>query len=478
MLATYVGFGFGAVNTLFLYTNFLGEEFFGLVMFILAGALIIQPLLSFGIQDTIIKFYSSYTDEKNQKRFLTWMLILPLVVVVPFGVIGFIFRNSISEWLSIKNALIKPYAFLIFIIGFSMAYFEVFYAWCKVHLKSVFGNVMKEIFARVCVSILLILVFLKVITNEQFLYGLTFVYIGRTVFMMWYAFFLKRPSFGLKPLKNINEIIRYATFIVLAGSVVIVLLEIDKQMIGILKEGLGNVAYYGVATFIATVVVVPNRAMSQITHPLTAELINKNDLIGLNSLYRKTSLNLFTVGGLIFLLIILNVDQLYEIIDPAYKQGILVVILIGIAKLMDNVMGNSTSILYNSKYYKMVLVLGVALAIFTILFNWILIPKMGINGAAVATLLSLLIYNTIKVIVVWRSFKIHPFQNEQLIILAALLGFSGLFYFWNFWFHPIINILLKSVVVGILYLFLIYKLQVSTDINTLADSFLGKRKAQ
>ncbi len=474
MLTTYVGFAFGAVNTLFLYTSFLGEEYFGLVMFILAGALILQPLLSFGIQDTIVKFYSTHKTGQEQQGFLGWMLLMPLLVIIPSAFLFHIFRDEIGDWLSIKNDLIKPYSYLIYLIGFAMAYFEVFYAWCKVHLKSVFGNVMKEIFARVCVCVLLLLVYFELISKDQFLLSLGLIYLLRTVVIMWYAFYLKIPSFSLKLPPNINEIIRYASFIVLAGSVVIVLLEIDKQMIGILKEGLGNVAYYGVATFVAMVIVVPNRAMSQITHPLTAELINNNDTSRLLSLYRKTSLNLFTVGGLIFLLIILNIDQLYEFIDPAYKQGIIVVILIGVAKLMDNVMGNSTSILYNSKYYRTVLFLGVALAIFTILFNWVLIPKMGINGAAVATLLSLTIYNSIKVLVIWRSFKMHPFQNSQLIILAMLLAFSGLFYFWNFDFHPILNITLKSIIVSLIYLGLIYKLEVSSDINSVLNKYIKK----
>ena len=39
-IITFIGFAFGAVNTLFLYTNILQPEYYGLVMFILATSAI------------------------------------------------------------------------------------------------------------------------------------------------------------------------------------------------------------------------------------------------------------------------------------------------------------------------------------------------------------------------------------------------------------------------------------------------------
>ena len=66
-----------------------------------------------------------------------------------------------------------------------------------------------------------------------------------------------------------------------------------------------NVAYYSVAIFIATVISVPSRSMHQITYPLTAEILNKNDKQELKSLYQRSALTLFIVSGLIYILIIL-----------------------------------------------------------------------------------------------------------------------------------------------------------------------------
>ena len=97
----------------------------------------------------------------------------------------------------------------------------------------------------------------------------------------------------------------YSTLIILGGSVAVLLLEIDRFMIN-QYIAIENVAYYSVSIFIATVIAVPSRAMHQITYPMTAELMNVNAMGDLKQLYQKSSLTLFIISGLVFLLVVLN----------------------------------------------------------------------------------------------------------------------------------------------------------------------------
>src|SRR5688572_20063268 len=87
-IVTYLGFGIGAINVLFLYTSFLSDEYFGLVSYLLSTANIMMPLMAFGVHNTIVKFYSSFKTKQSQNSFLTLMLFLPLLVIIPFGLIG------------------------------------------------------------------------------------------------------------------------------------------------------------------------------------------------------------------------------------------------------------------------------------------------------------------------------------------------------------------------------------------------------
>ena len=146
-VVTYFGFGLGAINILFLYTHFLTDEYHGLVAFVLSTANIMMPIFALGVHNTIIKFYSSFTATNIQSSFLTHMLLLPLFVVLPVGLIGYFSYEFIAGLLSEENAIIKDHVWLIFVAAVCFSYFEIFYAWAKVHLQSVFGNFMKEVFS-------------------------------------------------------------------------------------------------------------------------------------------------------------------------------------------------------------------------------------------------------------------------------------------------------------------------------------------
>jgi O-antigen/teichoic acid export membrane protein len=389
-ISTYLGFGIGAVNTLFLYTNFLSDEYYGLVAFVLSAANIMMPFMAFGVHNTIIKFYSTYKSKNSVNGFLTLMLFLPLLIIIPLVFLGYVSFEAISTFLASENAIVKNYIWHIFITAIAMAYFEIFYAWTKVQLQTVFGNIMKEIFHRILIMVLLCAVYLKWLSQDQFILGLVGVYVIRMILMKLYAYTLWFPKIRFQKIENLSNVLIYTVLMIIAGSIAMIILDIDKFMIGLMLEHIENVAYYSVAIFIATVIAVPQRAMHQIMMPLTAQYLNSKDYDALKDLYKRSSLNLLVVSGFIFLLIILNINQLYLILPKDFTGGLMVVVIISIAKLYDNALGNNNAILFNSDYYKMVLVFGVLLTVAAILFNLVFIPKYGINGSAIATFLAII----------------------------------------------------------------------------------------
>ncbi len=464
-ISTYVGFGIGAINTLFLYTNFLTDEYYGLVAFVLSAANIMMPFMAFGVHNAIIKYYSTFKTKNSINSFLTLMLFLPFVFIIPAMIIGFLSYESISRLLSNENNIAGNYLWHIFVLAVAMAYFEIFFAWSKVQLKTVFGNVMKEIFHRVCIMILLFLVYLKWLSAEQFILALVAIYVLRMIIMKLYAYSVRFPKLKFEIVTGFPRIIKYALLMIIAGSVAMLILDIDKFMIGLMLEDIEQVAYYSVAIFIATVIAVPQRSMHQIMMPLTAKYLNDKDMSSLEDLYKRSSISLLVISGFIFLLIILNINELYKILPEEFTGGLFVVLLVSLAKLYDNGLGNNNAILFNSDYYKMVLFFGVLLAVLAIVLNFIFIPVYGIEGSAFATFLAVVVYNTIKVVFVKQKLKVQPFSMSTLKMVIILFLITLAMYFWEFPFHPIINITLKSVVILIVYFWLIIKLNISEDIS-------------
>ena len=231
-ITTYIGFGIGAINTLFLYTEFMSEQYYGLITYILSTAYVMMPLLAFGAHNTLVKFYSSYKSRNYVNSFLTWMLFLPLLMIIPLGLIGYIAFEIISNFLSETNPIIKDYVWLIYIAAIAFSYFEVFYSWTKVHMNSVFGNFMKEVFHRAGVMVLLFCLYFQVMNIEAFVYVVVGVYVLRMLIMKLYAYYVRRPIFRFGKLPNMKAVIKYSALIIIAGSVANIILEIDKFMIG------------------------------------------------------------------------------------------------------------------------------------------------------------------------------------------------------------------------------------------------------
>lgn len=471
----FLGFFFGGINTLFLYTHFLQPDYYGLVTFLLSSAAVLLPILIFGMQATVIKYFSSYTSKTEKDQFLTLSLFIPLLIIIPLGVLGMLFYDALSELISHKNPMIKDYAYLIFFVAVFMGYFELFYAWSKVQMQSVFGNFIREVFHRMVITLLLIAVYFKFLNQEQFIYAVVVVYAVRMLIMLLYSLYLYRPKLQLSKKINSKKIIQYAFYIVLSASAGGILLEIDKFMIPQIQTGLEKVAYYSVAVYIATVVSIPARAMLQIATPITAKELNAGNFNEVKNLYQSSSITLLVVGGLLFLLINLNVADLYKIINkPEYATGIFVVFLISLSELFKLALGTNTAILANSKYYKVYFYFSFLMAFTVIVLNDILITKYGTDGAAISTFLVVVVYGLIRLYYVKLKLNMQPFSVKTILILLIVFLLFFVFKSIHLFVNPFLSIAVKSILIGIIYSLAIYFLNISTEINALINKYIKR----
>ncbi|MBJ2176438.1 polysaccharide biosynthesis C-terminal domain-containing protein [Aureibaculum sp. A20] len=473
-LILFLGFAIGGINVLFIYTHFLHEDYYGLNTFLLSTANILSPLMVLGMQHTIIKFFTSFQTKYEQDQFLTSALVMPLFIIIPLGFIGAYTYESIANWLSVENAIIKPYTYLIFLTAIFIGYFEVFYSFSKVQYQSVFGNFVKEMFARISATFLLFAVHFKWITEEQFIYAIAIVYALRMVIMMIYAFTLYKPDFIFKFPKNSREILSYSFYIILAGSASGILLDIDKFMIPQLEQ-IAEVAYYAVGIYIASVIAIPSRAMQQIINPLTAKELNNNNLEEVLSLYKKSSITLLVAGGLLFLLINLNIQDLYALINkPEYAVGGMIVLMISISEMYKLALGTNGAILTNSDHYRVFFYFSIAMALSVIFLNKWLIVILGIDGAALATLIVVLVFSTIKIIYIQVKMNMQPFTNKTIVILIVILVLFFAFYFIDLPFHAMVNMIIKSITVTVIYTLTVYKFRISEDVNGLINKYIQR----
>ena len=137
-----------------------------------------------------------------------------------------------------------------------------------------------------------------------------------------------------------------------------------------------------------------------------------------------------------------------------------------------------------SKFYRITLPVGIGMALSVYFLNDYFYNSlgMGTEGLALATLITVITFNTFKLWFVKEKFNMTPFTSKTfLMILIVLIMFLG-FNFWNFSIpefylldfpiHPIINIILKSILIITVYVFVVVKLSISEQINNLAKRYI------
>ena len=466
-----IAFLIGAVNTLYLYPTFLGSKLQGLIIALLAISNLLQPFISFGTQHAVIRYYSKYTKKTDKDGLLTLSIIIPLVIVILFAPVFYVYYDEIRQFLFQNDQSLSQYAYVILFVAVSTSFFEVFYSWLRVKLKSVFGNFLKELYPRLLISFLLISYSYGVLDFENFVLFLIYGYYLRLLIIIIYSFYINKPRISLSFKSDFKEVFKYCLLIFLSGAASSIILDIDKSMLSSILT-VENVAYYSVAVFIAAVIEIPGRAMFQILSPVVADAINKNHFKKLEGLLKKSSTNLVLVASLFFLLINLNLDDFYEMLNQdGYSIGIPIVIIVSFGKLYSMSIGCVNNIISNSKYYYYTFWFSLFSSVLAVVLNIYLITDYGIVGAAYATLIVIIIMNSLKLYLIKVKFNIHPYSKDTAkIIVLSIIGFI-IFSNLKLDFQPVLNIIIKSSLILILYTLSAYIFRLSDDVNIFIDKF-------
>jgi len=142
-------------------------------------------------------------------------------------------------------------------------------------------------------------------------------YVIALIIYVFYSLFLGfKIAFWFKNL-DIKELLTYGVYTVLDRDAAIIVANLDIIMIAYLLK-LSNVAIYGLAFFMAAVLLIPKRALMTPTYPLISKALKDNRLDELKKLYRQSSLNQIIIGGALFVLLWSSIDGIYQLIPGEF----------------------------------------------------------------------------------------------------------------------------------------------------------------
>ena len=462
-ISFYIGMAIGAINTVIIYPNVFNDhpEHFGLIQILIAYAILISTFTTFGIPKTFVRFFP-VIKEKGQLYFLS--LIIPLLGFMLSLLVYFLFKQQIFELLN-ASPLLKDNFFYIILLVFFIGFYDVLTAVSRSFLSAAAPIFINEVFLKVYSMLVLLLHWFGYVDFSTFLKIYLFGYFLKFAILFLIQWKNDRFSlaFSLNDLK-LKEISSFGLFVFVGGASVMLVTRLDMMMIGSMLD-LEQVAFYTVAFFIGNAIKVPGKSIAAISSPLVAKALEKQDYKETQTLYTKSSINQLIIAGVLFLCIWLNIDDIFSLLPAKFQGGKWVVFYISIAQLFNMITGINGTIIVNSKYYRYDLYTNVILVLTTVITNYFLILKYGIDGAAMATAISISLFNLIRLILIKVKMNMHPFSLQTIkTILLLFVMFFALDFLPNS-SYAFVDIIWKSIVVFILFISAIMYFKLSEDIN-------------
>ena len=474
-ISFYIGMAIGAINTVIIYPNVFNDhpEHFGLIQIIIAYAIVISTFSSLGIPKTFIRFFPAI-KQKGQLYFLS--LITPLFGFVIMSGCYLFLKDEILHLIQASD-LLRDNFYYIIILVFFISFYDVLTSISRSFLSAATPIFINEVFLKLYSLIVLLLHWFDYLDFTAFLQIYIAGYLLKFLILFLIQIFNKRLtiSFSFSDL-NLKKMLSFGTYVLLGGASIMIVTRLDMIMIGTMMD-LEHVAFYTVAFFIGNAIKIPGKSIFAISVPLLAKAWEEQDFKKIQTLYEKSSINQLIFGGVLFLCIWINIDEVFSLLPLKFSFGKWVVLFIGLAQLFSMSSGVNGAIIVNSSYYKYDLVTNILLVFITLLTNYILIPIYGINGAAMATALSVFLFNFIRLVLIKLKMRMQPFTLKTIYtvfilfviyLLVTYLPLSGIVYFDIIW---------KSIVVFVIFIPAVLFFNLSEDITLLIkdlrNSFLS-----
>ena len=479
MVITYFGLLLGYLNKGVLFILILKTEEIGLVNLILSVGILFSQLSNLGAINAISRFLPYFRDVKDQRQsFLLLNLLFVFIGTLIFTLIVYLLHNQISIFYSAKSKEFVEYYYWIIPIGIANVFFIVFETYLRALYKNILSVFLNEFLLRFLVSILLGLLAFKLIDFEQFIIYHCLIYFLPTVILFIYLYKIgevKVKKSTLKISKKFKQIIySFSLFSYTNTLGSLIVLTMDSLMIAYFL-GLNETGVYTTIIYLTSALQIPYKSLFKISSPLIPQYWKEKNLVKMGELYKKFSSIALIVSLFMFLIVWINIDELFSFLPSDYHSGIYIFLFLMLGRTFDMYSGLNSAILITSKKFKYDNLFTLILLFLVFGLNYWLIPIYGSVGAAISTGIALIVYNLLRLVFVWKTYRLHPLEKEQLyvfLLFCSLIYISSLIP--SFGLNKYLYIILNSIVFTSIYFSIILKFRWNIELNLYLDQTFSK----
>nr|WP_222840236.1 oligosaccharide flippase family protein [Flavihumibacter stibioxidans] len=396
---------------------------------------------------------------------------------------GWLADDFIVRKFSERSPLFVEYSQYVYPFCFLMLIFMWLESFGWSFRKSITTNTLRELIPRIFFTVLLILFSYHFLDTNSFVFLFSISYLLPVIIL----FIVLRKTGEFQFNSQISpvtyrlrgKLTSFGIFVFGAQFLNLLCRTIDTFLLASLGDrGLTDTAVFTIATYIVTLMEVPQRSMNAVSIPVLAESWKNKDLAGIKSIYSKSVANLLVIGLVMFSLIFLNIHNIAFYLGDKYSGITAVVLFMGLGKLIDLGTGANSQIITTSSFWKIDFFTNVVYSLVALPLNYFLISHFGLMGAAYSTLISLTFYNLLRFGFLYFKFGMQPYNRKNLIAVLVGVIATSLVYFIPRVENFYIDTAMRTALFIGLFVPGIYFLKVSNEINQEIDKYLRKLRVK
>jgi len=373
-----------------------------------------------GVDTTSIRVIASFASQnkfKSIKYFRKKIVLLLIATTLIFSAIMYFNAVLLASFIGANPEYIKLNSFLVLPMTFFILHYQSLRGLKKIAEFSFFYRMSETLFT--IVSILVIYYFYKDASVPIYGYVTSICIVSILTFISYNYWFKVKSKGGmneqeldLMPLKNILAISMPLMF---AQSVQFIMAWTDKLMIGNMMTT-QDVGIYHIAFKLSMFATIGLMAINSIAAPKFAELYAKQDFEGLKKVVNQSTKFIFWSTIPLVAIFFIFPEFLLGIFGEKFKIGVTAFIFLSCGRLISSFSGSVGNLLQMTGKQVMFMNILFAGACINVALNYLLIPSdnlfsgfgvSGINGAALASMISLSTWNLAMVYFVKREFGFY-----------------------------------------------------------------------
>ena len=423
----YLGFLLGTFSAIFVFPHDM--EFYGKLRYVLPTAEMLLPVVVFGLSFSNVKFYTQSRAEGKHQNFLSLSLVGILVnfsiFLIGYFAVNLLFPKLQETEMWQMKRLILP---LILVLAFSAVFNKYLSNFKRIAIPNIFENLLPKL---ANLGAFCLFFFLGFPEKAAYLFFILMFILG----LFGYIYYTNRleklkPDFSTDYIKKDNlwkEVLNYSFYGFLGNIGNFIAVRIDSVMIG---EFLGFEpnGVYNTLYSIISLITVPAMGLYSISAPIINKHLAEKNFEELDRMHKKSSLVLFFLGFVLLSCVLVGFPYLTHFIKNGelLRQSEPVIWILGFAMLFDLATGFNGHIISLSKYYRFNIVVMLFLAVTTVTLNLYFLNNTNLElfGVAIATAISLTLFNIAKIVFNYIKFGVFPLTIEMMY--ALIIGTLGI----------------------------------------------------